>query len=236
MSLPSPWTRQHGLSLVELMVAMLIGMVVVAGVAALYAGLRGTAAAQDKLGELHESERFALAVVPQFARLAGFRPDPAAVPSNVAFPAEYNPDFGDLAEGQALVATQGRGTASDTLTVRFLADGSGIARDCMGNGSYARGELVTSRLLVSRQRLMCKVGALSAQPLADQVARMDILYAVDAAAGCGGCDRRYMAADEVTAAQAWDRVSLLRIGLSFVVPTGQPPTLQWQQNVARMNP
>lgn len=228
---------QHGLSLVELMVATVIGLVVVAGVAAIHAGLRGTAAVQEGLGALHDSERIALMLLPQFVRQAGFRPDPFSSSLADAFPAESVPGLDKLAAGQVLGGTRGRGTVSDSITLRFLADGDGVARDCTGNGSYARGALVTVRLVVSPGRqLNCKIGKSDVQPLVDKVVRMDVLYAVDAVAGCEGCDRRYLDADQVTAADAWGRVRLLRIGLTFEVPRGEPPTLQWQQNVALMNP
>ena len=52
--------RQSGLTLVEIMVALVVGAVLLTGVAQIYAGSKATYRLQDSLARLQENGRFAL--------------------------------------------------------------------------------------------------------------------------------------------------------------------------------
>lgn len=230
-------TRMHpqrGLGLVELMVATALALVVVAGVATVYAGLKTSWQVQDDFADMQDSERLAITQLTQTVRLAGFSPDPLGSPAATALPAAVDAAFGALAAGQAVMGTTG---APDTLTIRFVADGDGVARDCLGDGSYARGEVVTNRITVDRKGyLTCKVNASSTQPLVGGIVSFGVTYGVDTLANCAPCQpRRVMTADQVTLAGAWGRVRTVRLTLRFAVPRGSPPWVEWAQNVALMN-
>lgn len=64
--------RQAGFSLMELMIALTIGFIVVAGVGYLYLGSRQTFKAQDNLSAIQENSRFALDTMSRDIRMAGF--------------------------------------------------------------------------------------------------------------------------------------------------------------------
>ncbi|MHB1175655.1 MAG: PilW family protein [Sulfuriferula sp.] len=64
--------RQTGLSLVELMIAITIGFIVVAGVGYLYLGSRQTFNTQDSLSAIQENSRFALDTMSHDIRMAGY--------------------------------------------------------------------------------------------------------------------------------------------------------------------
>ena len=65
--------RQRGFSLVELMVAMTIGLIVLAGVAYLYVESRQSFRSMDNLSRMQESARYALEIVSRDIRMAGYR-------------------------------------------------------------------------------------------------------------------------------------------------------------------
>ena len=63
---------QRGVSLIELMIAMAIGLIMSAVVASLYMGLKGSFRYQEALSRLQENGRFALGSMARDARQAGF--------------------------------------------------------------------------------------------------------------------------------------------------------------------
>ena len=64
---------QRGFSLVELMVAMTIGFVILAGIGYLYLESRQSFRAMDNLSRMQESPRYALEVMSRDIRMAGYR-------------------------------------------------------------------------------------------------------------------------------------------------------------------
>lgn len=64
--------RQSGFSLMELMIAITIGFIVVAGVGYLYLGSRQTFKTQDSLSAIQENGRFALDTMSHDIRMAGY--------------------------------------------------------------------------------------------------------------------------------------------------------------------
>lgn len=65
--------RQRGFSLVELMVAMTIGFVVLAGVGYMYLESRQAFSSMDNLSRMQESARYALETISRDIRMAGYR-------------------------------------------------------------------------------------------------------------------------------------------------------------------
>lgn len=68
-----PFERQRGFSLVELMVAMTIGFIVLAGVGYLYLESRQAFRSMDNLSRMQESARYALEIMSRDIRMAGYR-------------------------------------------------------------------------------------------------------------------------------------------------------------------
>jgi len=118
----------RGFTLIELMVGLTLGMLLSLVVAQLFSNSREASRATEDGARVQESARFATEVLGRTVRIAGYKNNPAGLSSDV-FPA------GAL----ALEGTDGAGTASDTLIVRFQGGGavSGTADstilDCLGN-------------------------------------------------------------------------------------------------------
>lgn len=71
-TLPSFLRRQAGFSLVELMIALTIGFMIIAGVGYLYLGSRQAFRTQDSLTTIQENARFALQTMSHDIRMAGY--------------------------------------------------------------------------------------------------------------------------------------------------------------------
>lgn len=65
--------RQRGFSLVELMIAMTIGFIVLAGIGYLYLESRQSFRSMDNLSRMQESARYALEIISRDIRMAGYR-------------------------------------------------------------------------------------------------------------------------------------------------------------------
>lgn len=68
---PQPASRQHGVSLIELMIAMAIGTVLLLGIVQVFSGTSNTFRANDALGRVQESGRFAMEFMRRDLRMAG---------------------------------------------------------------------------------------------------------------------------------------------------------------------
>lgn len=71
--LTQPFERHRGFSLVELMIAMTIGFVVLAGIGYLYIESRQSFRSMDNLSRIQESARYALETMARDIRMAGYR-------------------------------------------------------------------------------------------------------------------------------------------------------------------
>ncbi len=68
-----PCEKQRGFSLVELMIAMTIGFIVLAGIGYLYIESRQAFRSMDNLSRMQESARYALEIMARDIRMAGYR-------------------------------------------------------------------------------------------------------------------------------------------------------------------
>ena len=73
MKLNCSLNKQEGLSLVELMVALAVGLFLMAGVIQIYLGSRQSFRVQESLSRLQENGRFALMFMERDIRMAGYR-------------------------------------------------------------------------------------------------------------------------------------------------------------------
>jgi type IV pilus assembly protein PilW len=96
-------TKNHGFTLVELMVAIVISLVAVLAATEVYVSTRQTNRLQGMQSRLSEDGRFAVFMLQRFLSQAGFRPTP-----NIALP---------VAPNDPIVV------ANDVIAVRFAPDG-----------------------------------------------------------------------------------------------------------------
>lgn len=125
---------QAGLSIVELLVALVISMLLMTGVVQVFLASKQTYASNEAASRLQENGRFALEFIAQSARHAGYveaanitiepLPRPLAAPNDA------------YCKQNELCSSQGAGNTSDTVSFSFqprLLDGA--RRDCLGKSS-----------------------------------------------------------------------------------------------------
>ena len=120
-------TGQSGISLVEVMVALVISLFLLGGIVQVYIGNKTSFAFNNALAEVQENGRFALETMARDLRLSGnwacISFDPTDT-SNIndtlsnANVAGYDSDWHDFVNGEAIQGTNGAGNAADTLIIR----------------------------------------------------------------------------------------------------------------------
>ena len=164
--------RQSGMNLVELMVAMTLGLLVLLAISSIYIGSRQTFRLQEDNARLQETGRFALEVLGRSVRQAGYWNMPIS-PVNTATA------FVPLAGGAVITGTNGAAGAPDTVTVQY--DGLAGDRDCEGN-VLAANAVVQDAYRLNSSQLQCDGnadGAVDHQALVDDIEDVQILYGID---------------------------------------------------------
>lgn len=164
--------RQRGVGLVELLVALVIGLLISMAAIGTMAHSRATAATLGEAMRLHQDLATALRIIEHQVRQAGASGLVGAGGKTVEFRAV------DAAMSPALLeGTQGEGPAPDTLRTGLDADASIDARDCLGNKPL--GERITSSFELVEENLRCKgSGHKDPAPLVEGVEDFQLRYAV----------------------------------------------------------
>ena len=232
----SPRPNQAGFTLVEFLVALLIGMLIVLAAVASLFGTRATSLASDNVNELGQSSAHAFQVLRQQVAQAGYIPIDlvngirgyynvnATKPTNVA----AEPAF------FAVKGTEAGGTGNDTLKLGY-APNSDYASDCLGQVGkpYKAGfpadptnaRLITSQFSVDSQgNLVCEGSGNpgSPQPLIEGVERFDVTYGI-AAMPTDYQITRYVKADFLAGPADFMKVRAVRVCLQLVSRSGSTP-------------
>jgi type IV pilus assembly protein PilW len=224
---------QFGLSLVELMVAMVIALFLSAAIAVVFLTTKNSFNSQDQLAQLQDSERLAFSVLTSTVQSAGYYPNATTTNALISLPASGT----TLVAGQGIAGTAGVGV-SDTLTTRYAsASGDGLM-DCLGQ-TYATGTntLITNIFSVStNNELQCSIdGGVTNIPLVSNVSGFSVLYGTDTS-GSGGATtniNQYLNATAVTAGAWWGKVKSVRITVTFINPYNATP-ISWVQTISLM--
>jgi type IV pilus assembly protein PilW len=239
------FNRERGVTLVELMIAILIGLFLVGGLLTLTGAMKRTGGIQGNLDQLHDGERLALTIMTDVIQEAGFFPLTTA---NVASPTSTAvlqfPATGVWQAGQTVYGTDG-GTADaplDTVSVRYLTAGNDGVLNCTGATSAVAATWINTFQVDGQGDLQCVLttGATPAPPVnlvngvnagganvagvLYGVQYMGILYGVqsNAASGTTSVDT-YLTATQVSASNLWNSVISMQVTLYFGNPLfGQP--------------
>jgi type IV pilus assembly protein PilW len=229
--------RQGGFTMVEIMVALLIGLFLMGGLMTLLQNNRKAFSSQSLLGQLQDSERLAMTMMTGVIQQSGYFPDPT-----LNSPASALPLAGSFAAGQGLT-----GTTGDTITARYTtAPGDGIL-NCSGTsnpvGSGANATYVNQFSVVVTggvSQLVCTDQNNVVYPLVSGVTNLSVVYGVNTSASGTNVDT-YMTAAQVTAATAWNNVISAKVTLTFTNPLyvaanpqGQPATIAVQRYITIM--
>ena len=232
-------SAQNGFTMVEMLVALLIGLFLLGGLLTLVQDNKRTFMAQGDLSQLQDNERLAMTMMTDVIQATGYFPNPTINTAASAMPAA-----GALAQGQGMTGTFNAAAPGDTITVRYAtASGDGVL-NCTGSSNASGGTLnyVNSFSVVVNaagvSQLVCTMNG-THYPLVSGVTQLAVMYGVNTL-GSGGNVDTYMNAVQVTAGGNWNNVMSVQITLTFTNPLytapglGQLPTLSFQRNVAVM--
>lgn len=159
---------QGGFTLVEIMVAMAIGLVMVAGILQVSAANNESSRLQRNMGFVQENIRSAMELLARDIRQAGFT-------TNLSHP--LDPFVGvstATTDTSSPITADGGSADNDQITITYQSN-----LDCLGQATPAGGanRVAINHFFISSQRLMCQGnGAPGAQPLVEGVESLQILY------------------------------------------------------------
>lgn len=217
---PQP-RAQRGVGLIEVMIALTIGLVLLMGVGQYFISMRQTASAAQQLSALQNQQRMAMYFLHVAVTGAGNVPDPANTPAAALYLS--NAVF---TSGQTLI---GSGPSTTTkLTVRFVASTvvgqqgcsatltpTKVYRDEFSVTSDGYLQCVETNESDSTSTTVRLVG----DPV-NKVTGMSIRYGVDTNTGVSSVPvsaLQYLAADDMTSA-LWPYVMTVEVTLQFTDP------------------
>ncbi|MCY1365078.1 Type IV Pilus-assembly protein W [compost metagenome] len=206
---------QVGLSMVELLIALALGLLLMVGVTQVFLTTRQTYSTNDAIGRMQENGRFALSFISQSVRLGGYLEPGSTLVKPIAIQ-------GPGCTGPDSSACSGNGSASDTLAVAYqvpadASDGN-KRRDCAGaEVTAANSEKVLVNVFrISNGTLVCssyfsgESSWLSQnQELVQGVDQLQVLYGVSTG-GNPDSITSYVSADRVS---NWSEVKAVRVAV-----------------------
>jgi type IV pilus assembly protein PilW len=237
-----PPSRSAGFTLVELMVAVTIGLLLTVAVAQLFVGSRKSYATTDDVSRMQENIRFAHDVLSRTIRMAGYKGYAGnmtvTVGTDVGIFAPPNLALDGLdGDGGALSAI----SKPDTLTVRYQGTGDiagnpdGATLDCLGN-PVGPATIVTNTFTIIKDAATDASSlACNDQPIVADVDNIQVLYGEETSLSGDSSVDRYVPRHLVSNI---DRVMSVRIALLFRTPnTGvrsSPDTTTYQLHGGQM--
>ena len=174
--------RQAGLTLLELLISLGLGLLLLTGIGTIYVGSNQTYRVQEENARIQESGRYALEVIGREIRQAGADAPMSSTPTVVTqdcLPTNTPPCTAISGTDNAA-----NGTAFDTLAIQLYANpdenNAGVwgMRDCAG-GFAAQGTLVTNTFAINGTDLRCTGSVAGAAPLISNVGDFQVLYGID---------------------------------------------------------
>jgi type IV pilus assembly protein PilW len=241
-------TRQRGFTLLEIMIAMAIGLFLTGALLTIVQTNKAVFANQNLLEQMQDSQRMAMTLMANVIQQAGYFPDPTTNTLSGSLLAS-----GAFANSQGMTGGYVAAVPGDTISVRYMTAPQDGILNCSGTSNtnpvgganivYVNQFNVVAG--VPSGQLVCNVtiGATTTPyTLVNGVTNLSVLYGVktNAAAAGNGVDT-YMNATQVTAGNYWQNVISVLISLTFTNPLytqagrGQAQTITVQRLVDVMN-
>ena len=156
-------TKQRGFTLVEIMLAITLSMILIAGVVQVYMSSKTSFQIQNQLARLQENQRISIDFLQRDILQAGFD-----------IPTGGNP---------RIQINEGANGASDSITIRYASETDCLGQSTLDEESENNG-IAVNRYFIDEDpdddgqvnRLMCQGnGSITSQPIADGVSNMQIL-------------------------------------------------------------
>ncbi len=217
--------RRCGFTIVELMIAIAMGLFLMAGIFGVVVSMKRTFTTSDQLTKLQENQRFLLNVFDNTIRVAGYYVDPVLTSrADLYLVAPVaNPDGSQFVADHFIIGTSGAGGVGDTVNVRYQSGGNNSVTNCLGETGGTPAVFWINSFAVINNQLTCAVsvnGAAFGTPtvLADNVQSFTVTYGIDT--NDDGSVDTYVAS---TGVADWLRVRTVRLKVIFVDPTNSKP-------------
>jgi type IV pilus assembly protein PilW len=231
--------RQQGFTLVELSVALLIGLFLLGGLLTLVQDMRRTFGNQNQLAQLQDNERLAMTLITDVIQAAGYYPNPTINTISTALPAAA--PF--TQSGQAIAGTRNAGPPGDSILVQFLtAPADGVINCTGGTNTTGANQIFVNQFSVDgNKELLCTLNNQAPVVLVTGVTNLQILYGVKTnfAIVNNNVDS-FLYADQMTAAD-WTNVICVKVTLTFdnsvlaKSQPGQPLTIPFTRVITVMS-
>jgi type IV pilus assembly protein PilW len=218
-------STMRGFTLVELMIAILIGLFLTAGLLTLVGAMKRTSTTQTSMSQLQDNERIAMSLISTVVETAGYFPNPAVNTATSFFLATTTAPI--FAAGQAITGAT-NGTPGDSISLRFTTSGNTAGNDkalnCTGNTSATQVTWTNTFTVDANGNLVCALltGTVTSQvQLVSGITSMTVLYGVqsNAAVSNNSVDTYVTAANVPN----WSNVLSVKVTLNFKNPlAGQP--------------
>jgi type IV pilus assembly protein PilW len=197
--------NQRGLTLVEIMVAITIGLFLLGGLFTVVQNTRQVFGKQNQLTLLQENERIALTVIADVVQQAGYFPDPTVNTAGIV--------------ATPITGTYNATAPGDTFAVAYRTrSGDGVV-NCSGQQNTTGADVTyTNAFSVNGTgQLICTIGGTNFV-LANGIQTMSVLYGVvtNVSANCLNCVDNYLNATQV--AGNWPNVVSVMVTLTFANP------------------
>jgi type IV pilus assembly protein PilW len=245
-----------GFTLVEMMIALVIALFLIAGMVLVFQNTRSTYTAQKSLAQLQDNERLAMTMIAEVIQATGYFPIsstgtanlPTALPASPNFPAQN--DFNNIPNIAAATNAQG-----DTISVRYAAGAGDTIMNCLGQTNTGGAEVGWDDTLSvdANGYLTCQAwdsadGITTTAELVGGLATgaagpsMTLMYGVDTvdttSKTCPSGVDSYMTATQVTAGGYWGSVCAVKVSLVFTNPLppadGLTPTITFTRVIDLM--
>ena len=231
--------RQSGVTLIELMVGLAIGLLVVAVAMGALMVSRGISGTVSDASGIQQQGAYILRVVSQQLRQTGslyLNPDPAGGTStDVLSPVAFEIKADAVGSGNSFVQEESLTGAGTTVTTAFrryqdnvfVADNATsstigtdfLARNCVGApGNSSTDQRVESIFTFdsTKNELQCGGNGTAAQPIAQNVAQFQVTYMVQTTDAAGNTTVQYVKGSDMPAAATdpkWRRVQGVQVCL-----------------------
>ena len=223
--------RQRGFTLVEILVALLIGLFLLAGLFVILQNPRRTSTNQTGLSQLQDEQRMAMSILNDIGQSAGYFDTNTYQNAKVLWNANVAVAAAGgvtLAPGQAVSgAAHSAAAPGDVLVVRYYTNGSASTTydnmvSCTGVGGTAGAATTYVNVFcvdnITSQLYCSPDGTTGSQvPLVAGLNNMQVYYGVSTLPNTNNVDT-YMTSDQVTASANWLNVTSMRVTLTFKNP------------------
>jgi type IV pilus assembly protein PilW len=239
-------THQRGFTLLEIMIAMAIGLFLAGALLTIVQTNKAVFANQNQLEQMQDSQRMAMTLMADVIQQAGYFPDPTT--NTLSSTLIASTAFGTFANSQAITGLYSAATPGDAIYVRYMTAPQDGILNCSGlsnpNAVGGANILYVNQFAVvpgvPGGQLICTMNGI-AYTLVNGVTNLSVLYGVKTnLAAAGNNVDTYLNASQMSASN-WQNVISVLIKLTFNNPLytqaglGQAQTITIQRVVDVMN-